>query len=500
MDGIILQCNDAYSIGRQDDSPYGVGWVPFEGNSTVNNSRLEYTYSSWRDLNSYPISGTQAFYAGGGYLVELKGNLSDVIDTLQQLQAEKWVDGYTRAVIFEFTIYNAQVNLFAVVTYLVEFLPTNGIETMYNINVVNLLGFYSSAMLLQMACEVIFVIFVAFFFVKEIRSVIKLRRRYFFSIWNWVEMTTIGLSVSGIAIYFYRYFETLRLVEIFAETSGNTFINFQYVAMWNELLLCMVGFLVFFSTLKFAKLLRFNKNIGFISSTLKFAAPALLAFGFCFFVIFMAFVIFFFLIFSSELTEFMTFISSLEMCFEMLVGKFSFADMVRTSPILGPLFFFIYIVIVFCILVNMFVIILNKSFAQVRADISKQSNEYEIVNFMVDSFLKWSGLGSTLQSLGLMKRPEPAANTEVDEEAEVQRLSHNALQHIEQFPGRLDRLLDTVCKMYFNIDHFDDCFPQGQDSKEMMKKLTAESKQNTMTRGKAAMAALGGRQQLPEVE
>jgi hypothetical protein len=38
----------------------------------------------------------------------------------------KWLDGKTRAVFFEFTIYNPFTNFFAVINILTEILPTGG--------------------------------------------------------------------------------------------------------------------------------------------------------------------------------------------------------------------------------------------------------------------------------------------------------------------------------------------------------------------------------------
>lgn len=40
--------------------------------------------------------------------------------TLEHLFRNKWLDMYTRAVIVEFTVYNANVNLFCIVTLLLE--------------------------------------------------------------------------------------------------------------------------------------------------------------------------------------------------------------------------------------------------------------------------------------------------------------------------------------------------------------------------------------------
>lgn len=40
--------------------------------------------------------------------------------TLEYLFQNKWLDTYTRAIFAEFTVYNANVNLFCIVTFLME--------------------------------------------------------------------------------------------------------------------------------------------------------------------------------------------------------------------------------------------------------------------------------------------------------------------------------------------------------------------------------------------
>lgn len=51
------------------------------------------------------------------------------------LQQQNWIDVRTRAVFIEFSLYNANVNLFASVTLLVEYLSTGGAVPSFNIKV-----------------------------------------------------------------------------------------------------------------------------------------------------------------------------------------------------------------------------------------------------------------------------------------------------------------------------------------------------------------------------
>ena len=48
-------------------------------------------------------------YGGGGYVLRLTGYIGDLKDKLTKLKYENWVDNRTRALIVEFSVYNAQV-------------------------------------------------------------------------------------------------------------------------------------------------------------------------------------------------------------------------------------------------------------------------------------------------------------------------------------------------------------------------------------------------------
>jgi len=57
-------------------------------------------------------------------------------------------------------------------------------------------------------------------------------------------------------------------------------------------------------------------------------------------------------------------------------------------------------VVVFFMLLTMFVTIINEAFAAVCDDVSKQSNEYEMIDFMITRFKHWTGLSGVMRKLG----------------------------------------------------------------------------------------------------
>jgi hypothetical protein len=66
-------------------------------------------------------------YKGGGYTRNLGRTRGQTQKIIQELYQENWVDARTRAVFIEFTFYNGNVNLFASVIMVAEFMATGGI-------------------------------------------------------------------------------------------------------------------------------------------------------------------------------------------------------------------------------------------------------------------------------------------------------------------------------------------------------------------------------------
>lgn len=274
--------------------------------------REEYQYQTAASLNGYPYWGVRAVYGGGGYVVKLNQDYVTMISYMDKLKDEGWIDKYTRAVFLEFTVYNPSINMFVVSTLIAEFSPSGGVVPSYRFQPCNLLPYMNPALLFQIVCEIIYVAFTVFFIVKEIRYIIKFKTEYFFQFWNLIDLSIAAMSVTAIVIYFYRIYCINYLTDYFKQTNGNEYMKFQYVAYWSEIFSYIIGFLVFFATLKFLKLLRFNKKISMLSDTLRHSSKALINFSIIFNVIFLAFIQLFYLMYMAHVDIFKTFVSSFE--------------------------------------------------------------------------------------------------------------------------------------------------------------------------------------------
>ncbi|XP_072168355.1 uncharacterized protein [Diadema setosum] len=440
FEGKIHNCTVSYSVSAEDNEDYGAGWTPYN-NATIYRSEYNYTESS--EIDSYPYLGRHGFYLGGGYVARLDGGLTATQSRLSQLYQEAWLDRYTRAVFVEMATYNAQVNLFGVITLLAEFLPTGGVETNYHINIIRLYNYAQGFGAVRLACEILFLGFVVFFIFRELNNMRREGVRvYFKSLWNFGEWVIIGCAIGATVIYFYRLYVTESLLSRFTDTNGAERINLQHVAYLNEILTYMLAIIVFIGTLKFIKLLRFNRRIGLLSSTIRSCFKDLVHFGIMFGIFFIAYALAFYQIYLRSLFNYSDFLYTLETLSTAILGKFDFVAIHDANRYLGPILFFFYMVTITFILINMFLTIVIEAFSSVKGDISRQSNEYEMVDFMLSTLKNWVGWSSKSKTTVPIETDTPAKKEDQD--------------LMSEFPDKVEQLLDGIAKVYFDTAHFED--------------------------------------------
>nr|KAG5710401.1 hypothetical protein BaRGS_022219 [Batillaria attramentaria] len=390
MTEIVKECNTAYSVFDQEEDDFDIGWKQRTVNSTVNSTAewykyvfQYYCYMSADELDSYPYWGQLAVYGGGGYVVRLQGSRSDLLDLMARLETEMWVDRYTRAVFIEFTTYNAQVNLFSIARILAEFHPTGGIVPSYRFEPAMLLPYGASVYYTHLTLEILLCCFILFLTIRLMAGLAKQRMAFLRGFWNIIELCIITMSWSAVVVYFFRLFETQKRTAEVKETQGLGYVSFQYVAYWHEVLGYLVGWAVFFATVKFLKLLRFNRRISLFAATLKECSGALLNFSLVFWVVFLSFDMLFFLIYMTIDGRYSSFMGSAVANTLMIMGKFTTYDMMMADPLLTTVLMFLYCFSMTYILLSVFVAILSDGFKKVRDNLTKQQNDHEILNFII---------------------------------------------------------------------------------------------------------------------
>ena len=85
-----------------------MGWKPIVAENCTRMD--EYDYRTAADREAMPFAADYNKYSGGGYELKFKGHIDKLMLRLETLQNNNWIDNRTRALIVEFSVYNAQVS------------------------------------------------------------------------------------------------------------------------------------------------------------------------------------------------------------------------------------------------------------------------------------------------------------------------------------------------------------------------------------------------------
>ena len=160
--------------------------------------------------------------------------------------------------------------------------------------------------------------------------------------------------------------------------------------------------------------------------------------------------------------------------FDFLSGKFDFEAMCTASPILGPLSFFVFVLVASIVLINIFLTLIISAFETVKHDIMKQNNEYEIMDFMMRKVKSLFGFAN-INEMASKTLDDQRINTIEDE--------------LNVFPEKVDRLLYYINDMYFDgqLDVNNKGSPRKPNFMPPKSKVTPSLRQASKRRGRPKM-------------
>ena len=150
-----FECQADYSMLNEEQRSFEPGWT-INQTTTVYSSTIRQAlqYQLGDELDAYVNVGEHATYSRSGYVYTFRGRLSDLRSNLSQLHQLQWIDGQTRAVIIQISLYNPSEQMFTSVTFLAEFLSTSGVFPQAHFQPLNLQG----ASLNLQHCDFVFLI------------------------------------------------------------------------------------------------------------------------------------------------------------------------------------------------------------------------------------------------------------------------------------------------------------------------------------------------------
>ncbi|KAM4708884.1 polycystin-2 isoform 2-T2 [Discoglossus pictus] len=365
----IKDCYDVYSVGKEDNSTFGLR------NGTA------WSYTSEKDMNGSSHWGLISTYSGAGYYLDLSRSREEAAAQIHTLKNNLWLDRGTRVVFIDFSVYNANINLFCIARLLVEFPATGGLVPSWQFQTVKLIRYISTFDFFLAGCEIFFCLFILYYIVEEFLEIRLHRLHYFRSLWNCLDVVIIVLSVVAVAINLYRMSSVEGPLNKLLEDM-NTFPNFNSLAYWQIQFNNVAAVTVFFAWIKLFKFVNFNRTMTQLSTTMSRCAKDVLGFAIMFFIIFLAYAQLAYLVFGTQVDDFSTFQNSIFTQFRIILGDFNFSDIEEANRILGPVYFTSFVFFMFFILLNMFLAIINDTYSEVKTDMAQQKSEMELTDLI----------------------------------------------------------------------------------------------------------------------
>ncbi|XP_075265803.1 polycystin-2-like protein 2, partial [Convolutriloba macropyga] len=192
------------------------------------------------------------------------------------------------------------------------------------------------------------------------------------------------------------------------------------IVMWNEIYIMLTGLIVFFVCAKMLQLMEFNRITRIFVAILKQSGPQLAAFSLMFVVIFVGFAVCGNLLFGRMIKNYCNFINSLQECGSMLLGKFTFKNLLIVQPILGGAFFVLFMTSCYMILMNVFMTILNDSIAS--SDRDEEDDGFSSVYYSLLLLKDLLGIGGRKSRRGAKTSKSPKIDVIQVFKTSVQRL------------------------------------------------------------------------------
>ena len=324
----------------------------------------------------------RAAYGGGGYVADLGYDLQTAKKVMEQLSENNWIDRQARVAIVEFNIFNSNMNILAAANFFFEFLPTGGVFHHVKVEMLEVYGTESSFTQLVLLCRLLLIIMIVAYCVIETVKMCRQRRSYFRNLWNWLALVLIVTSMTAVVSHIVREKTTTDTVK---EQQKNLYaaVSFHKAISLLDIEITFLSIVIFLATIKLLSLLRFSKQIIFLSIAVRFAGKYLASFSFVFIVIFCSFATSGMVAFGALVESYSSFLRVCVSQFEFLLGKaVPNFQMAKVDPLLAFLFSSLYICSMTLFFLNVFIVILNCALEEVKDHLDAVTDELDLADFM----------------------------------------------------------------------------------------------------------------------
>eukprot|EP00062_Callorhinchus_milii_P009951 gi/632954355/ref/XP_007892914.1/ PREDICTED: LOW QUALITY PROTEIN: polycystic kidney disease and receptor for egg jelly-related protein [Callorhinchus milii] len=370
------RCHALFDISQQDKREYKGAWTSVvDKESGPVKDPLNYTgwiYENYRSPWFFSSRGDYHSYPLGGYAVYFSSNLQASVGLMESLHNASWIDRSTWAVIIETTIYNPNSDLFCTISVIFEMIPLGTVNRKLNVKSFSL-RLFDRDKKNWLPITTVLILLLLIFVAVACWMMYQDRENYFKKVANLVNLVLVVLLLVTILLYVSKFILARNVINYYMK-NPISFIPFHVISALDQLLRFNVAFLILITILKTLRYTRFLYNVRLAEKSIVAALPSIYSMALIAAIYFFIFVSFGHLVFGQFDTNYNTIPHAAQTIMAYCATTFQHTSF-SYSRFLGGLFLGLFLVIMICILLNLFQAIFIQAYDNMKPVIYEQPSE-----------------------------------------------------------------------------------------------------------------------------
>eukprot|EP00002_Diphylleia_rotans_P032601 TRINITY_DN6860_c0_g1_i1.p1 TRINITY_DN6860_c0_g1~~TRINITY_DN6860_c0_g1_i1.p1 ORF type:complete len:759 (+),score=130.64 TRINITY_DN6860_c0_g1_i1:53-2329(+) len=379
-DQVIDGCYAEYGQSTKDTAPYGPG--------------LKFVYKTQSQLKSTGDVGRlvfNRFYDGAGYAVDVPVD-ANFTSSLQELIDDRWIDVQTRAVFVTVNMMNANLLHHTLLKMVVEISPGGGVYSWFKFltykidEYITHLDRFVAFLQASIFFFLLYFVYAEWCELREIWKTQKTVKPYFMNPWNLLDICNliIFFAVGFMIIYYLTDPDRTG-----ADVMTTEYFGLDGVAQFYTTVFDITSFNILLSVFKVFKFMKISPRLTILWDMLGKASPDLFAYFFFFSIVFIGFASMGHLLFGPDIFGWRDFFGALSVCAQMINGNIDYQALHAVHRFFGPLFYLVFMVLVYFTLANMFLAIMNDSYTTLRSEPIQSENLFVALKDGVQKQWRW---------------------------------------------------------------------------------------------------------------
>jgi len=334
-------------------------------------------------------------------------NITKATETFNQMVTDPyWIatNPAISRVNFIFIFYNGRIRQFNRMLLWVDFLPTGEAVTGTLFTGLDVEVYSRPIHFFRAAIEALFVFGLCIDLFLELRDIFLHIKRgtmftYLGSFFTWVQLISISFAVVSVSLWIHLQVTGAKLQLVPEYLNENPALLNEDMRELLDLIERLAAFqesYMQFNTvvlvcflLRVIKVLNFQPQMALMTNTVITAAPLLAHFLVLLLIVFFGFGFLAFFAFGDRIEEYRTMWESILQSFSLVNGGMDWTQLIQVRPVLGPLFFLAFSIIITYLLMQMLLAIILDAFSEVKSEADLSGNMFAEVGAGIGGFFEY---------------------------------------------------------------------------------------------------------------